>query len=103
LRKDPRVASHHPALRISEVDGRVRLGLDGFGEVEGATLQDAADELVVHLVRVAMALRAAGIGPICSECSLEFAHLDFLWKLGEAAAAGRDPREVLFGSNPLVA
>ena len=55
------MADRSPALRISETDGRVRLGLDGFGDVEGATLQDAADELVAHLLHVAMALRADGI------------------------------------------
>ena len=81
----------------------MRLAFDGFGEVEGRTLQDAADELVAYLLRVAIAVRADGVGPICSECSLDVADLEFLWKLGEAAAVGQDPREVLFGSNPLVA
>ena len=95
------MAAPSPALRIIEIDGRVRLGLDGFGHAEGATLQEAADELVAQLLRVAMTLRAEGIGPICSECSLDIAQLDLIWNLGEAAAAGRDPREVLFGSNPL--
>ena len=86
-------------LRIQEADGRVRLGLEGFGDVEGATLHEAADELVAYMLRVAMVLRAGGVGPVCSECSLDVAHLDFLWKLGGATAAGRDPREVLFGSD----
>jgi hypothetical protein len=29
--------------------------------------------------------------------------LDFVWQLGELAAAGGDPRELLFGPNPLTA
>ena len=91
------------ALRIREVGGRVRLGLDGFRDAEGATLQEAADELVAHLLHVAMALRAGGIGPICSECSPDIALLDFVWEFGELAAAGRDPRELLFGPNPFSA
>jgi hypothetical protein len=92
-----------PPLRIREADGRVRLGLEGFGDVEGATLQEAADELVAYLLRVAFAVRAEGVGSVCSECSLDVAQLEFLWKLGDVVAAGRDPREVLFGSNPLAA
>ena len=35
-----------PTLRICEIGGRVRLGLEGFGHVEGPTLQEAADVLV---------------------------------------------------------
>jgi hypothetical protein len=91
-----------PALRVSEVGGRVRLGLDGFGDVEGATLQEAADELVAQLLRVAIALRAGGVGPVCSECSPDTAALDLIWTFGEMAATGHDPRELLFGPNPLV-
>lgn len=97
------MAAPSPALRITEIGDRVRLGLDGFGHAEGATLQEAADELVAHLLRVAMALRVGGFGPLCSECSLDLAQLEYVWELGEAAVAGRDPREVLLGSNPLAA
>ena len=79
------------------------MGLDGFGDVEGATLQDAADELVKYLLRIAMVIRAEGVGPPCSECCVDMAHVEFLWKLGEAAADGGDPRELLFGSNQSVA
>ena len=92
-----------PPLRIREAGGRIRLGLDGFGAVEGATLQEAANELVLHLLRVALALRAGGIGPLCSECSADAALLEFVWQLGEVAASGGDPRELLFGPNPIAA
>lgn len=51
----------------------------------------------MYLLRVAMAVRAAGVGHISSECSLDVTHLDFLWRFGDAVAAGRDPRDVLFG------
>jgi hypothetical protein len=92
-----------PSLRISEIDGRVRLGLDGFSDVEGDTLQQAADELVTRLLSIAMVIRSGGIGPLCSECCPDLSVLDFVWQLGELAAAGRDPRELLFGPNPLSA
>jgi hypothetical protein len=73
-----------PALRVSEIGGRVRLGLDGFGKVEGDTLQEAADELVARLLSIAMVLRSTGIGPLCSECSLDLAVVDFVWQLGNS-------------------
>jgi hypothetical protein len=80
----------------------VRLGLPGFREVEGATLQEAADALVAQVVQVATALRAGGVGPISSECWADPAILDFIWKVGEHAQAGGDPRELLFGgTDPL--
>lgn len=92
-----------PTLRIREIDGRVRLGFDGFGAVEGASLQEAADELVARLLRVAMAVRADGVGPICSECPADVALLEFVWELGEVASTGGDPRELLFGTSPRAA
>jgi hypothetical protein len=93
----------HPPIRIAELDGRVRLGLQGLRDVDGATLQDAADALVAHLLHVAMALRASGVGSLSSECCADPAILDFIWKVGEHAQAGRDPRDLLFGTNPLAA
>ena len=92
-----------PTLRACEIGGRVRLGLDGFGEVEGDTLQDAADELVARLLFIAIVIRSGGVGPLCSECCPDLTVLDFVWQLGELAAAGGDPRELLFGPNPLTA
>jgi hypothetical protein len=72
--------------------------LDGFSYVEGATLQEAADELVRRLLVVAMAFRANGIGPMYSECRTDPGALDLIWKLGDIAAGGGDIRECLFGS-----
>ena len=86
-----------PPLRLREVGGRVRLGVEGFGDVEGETLQDAADALVAYMIGVAMAFRSSTIGPFYSECAPDRAALDFVWTLGEHVAAGGDPRELLFG------
>jgi hypothetical protein len=79
----------------------VRLGVSGFQEVEGATLQQAADALVAQILRVATALRSGGFGPLSSECWADPAILDFIWKVGEHAHAGGDPRDLLFGTNRL--
>jgi hypothetical protein len=93
----------HPPIRIAELDGRVRLGLPGLRDVEGATLQEAADALVAHLLHVAIALRTGGVGPLSAECGADPAILDYIWKLGEHAQAGGDPRDLLFGTNPFAA
>ena len=88
----------------SELDDRVRLGLHGFRDVEGATLQEAADALVTHILHVAIVPRTAGVGPLSSECGADPASpLDYIWKLGEHAQAGGDPSDLLFGTNPLAA
>jgi hypothetical protein len=92
-----------PELRISEVDGRVRLGLDGFGDVEGANLQEAGDALVARLLAIAMAFRNGAIGPLSTECGIDHRLLEFIWRVGDVAAAGGEPRELLFGPNPLAA
>ena len=96
-------AEYTPELRISEVGGRVRLGLEGFGDVEGATLQDAADELVSYMLSVAQAFRTSGIGPFYTECAPDPRLMEFVWVFGELAASGADPRELLFGSKSLAA
>jgi len=90
-----------PPIRIVELDGRVRLGLPGLRDVEGASLQEAADALVAHVLDVAMVLRAGGVGPLSSECCADPQILDFIWRVGEHAKAGGDPRDLLFDANPL--
>ena len=90
-------------MRIAERNGRVHLGLEGFSDVEGESLQEAADALVVYVLEVAMAFRSGGIGPLYSECSPDPASLEFIWRLVELAEAGGDPRDLLFGPNPLPA
>jgi hypothetical protein len=90
-----------PPIRIAELDERVRLGLPGFRDAEGATLQEAADALIAHILHVAAVLRARGVGPLSSECGADPAMIDFIWKVGEHAQAGGDPRELLFGTDSL--
>ena len=87
---------YRPSLRVSEVGGRVRLGLVGFTHAEGATLQEAADALVRRMLLIAMAFRTDGIGkPYAYQPDADA--LQFIWELGEIAARGEDIRERLFG------
>jgi hypothetical protein len=76
----------------------VRLVFGGLAHGEGASLQEAADELVERMLVIAMAFRASGIGPVNSECPLDVGLLDFVYEVGEIAARGEDIRPRLFSS-----
>jgi hypothetical protein len=84
-----------PTLEVRQVTGRVRLLLGSMAYGEGATLQEAADDLVARVLVLVMAFRSSGIsseGP-----RPDLAMLDFLYELGEIAAADGDIRQRLFG------
>jgi hypothetical protein len=85
-----------PTLHVSERDGRVRLRLDQCTSAEGATLQDAADELVRQVLLLAMTLRAEGIRYSSTSLRPDPDVISFLWRLGEAAASGANIRQLLF-------
>jgi hypothetical protein len=89
-----------PRVDLTEAGGRVRLTLRGVGHGEGASLQEAADELVRRVLLIAMAFRRSGIGPISSECRPDLALLDFVFEIGEIAARGGDIRARVFGDVP---
>ena len=85
-----------PPLTVSEIDGRVRLHLGGLARGEGMTLQEAADDLVQALLRVVTAFRSSGFRA-APEFAPDFETMDFLYELGEIAAAGGDIRSRVFG------
>jgi hypothetical protein len=84
-----------PALSITEAGGRVRLSLGGFAQGEGASLQEAADELIRRTLELALALRSSGCS-VSRELSPDLETISFLHELGEIAAAGGDIRERVF-------
>jgi hypothetical protein len=90
-----------PRLELTEVAGGVRLTLRGLAQAEGATLQEAADDLVRRVLQIATAFRSGGIGPVSSECPLDSALLDLVFELGEIAARDGDIRPRLFGAEHL--
>jgi hypothetical protein len=92
-----------PTLRVDEIDGLVRLSLDGFFSAEGATLEEAADELVCKMLVAVMAFRSRGISGLSAVCRPDMELVGLLWELGEIAAAGGDIRERLFGSSEMAA
>ena len=84
-----------PALTIMELGGHIRVSLGGFAHGEGTSLQEAADDLVCSILRLVMAFRSSGF-KACSEFRPDLETVNFLYELGEIAAAGGDIRSRLF-------
>ena len=84
-----------PALNITEAGGRVCLNLGGFAQGQGASLQEAADELIRRIVELALAFRSTGC-VASSELSPDLETMNFLHELGEIAAAVGDIRARVF-------
>ena len=64
---------------------------------EGPTLQDAADDLLVRLVNIALCVRRSGLRISSESGPLDRRLIEFIWELGEYAARGADIRERVFG------
>jgi hypothetical protein len=93
-----------PPLRIHETTGHCRLWLGGYVFGDGPTLQDAADALVSRLLSLAMSFRSGGgmrIPPELGPQDLRW--FEFLYELGEIAAAGDDIRDRIFGPGQIAA
>lgn len=74
----------------------MRLQLGQFVRGEGTTLQEAADDLIHRLLELVMAIRSSGFSPSC-EVLPDLETMDFLYELGDFAAAGGDIRDRVFG------
>lgn len=62
----------------------------------GATLQDAADDLVRRLLVYVMSFRSSGMRVRPGLGSPDLAMMNFLYELGEIASTGGDIRDRLF-------
>ena len=83
------------ALNITETGGRIRLNLGGFAQGEGSSLQEAADDLILAILRLVIAFRSTGFRA-CGESHPDLETMNFLYELGEIAAAGGDIRSRVF-------
>jgi len=84
-----------PRLTITEHGERVRLTLVGLTSGEGASLQEAADDLIRRVLELAQAFRSGGFRA-SGEIALDLEAVNVLCELGEIAAAGEDIRARLF-------
>jgi hypothetical protein len=86
-----------PALSVHEIGGRCRLSLGGHAHGDGATLQEAADDLVRRLLALAMSLRSsAGFCVTAEAPGVDVRWFEFLYELGVIAARGGDIRARIF-------
>jgi hypothetical protein len=93
-----------PGLRVYEKHGRCRLWLGSYAYGDGSSLQEAADELVARLLALAMSFRSGSgvrLSPELGPPDLRW--FEFIYELGEIAAAGGDIRARVFGPDRLAA
>jgi hypothetical protein len=81
-----------PPLHVRELAGRCRLCLGPWAHGDGASLQEAADDLLAGLLEQARGLRAGGLFVPAELGPPDRRWLDFLWEIGEISARGEDVR-----------
>jgi hypothetical protein len=86
-----------PGLVARERGGLCRLWLGGEAWGDGATLQQAADDLITRVRAQARALRQGGFGPARELGPVDGRWLDFLYQVGEIEARGGDVRARVLG------
>jgi hypothetical protein len=81
-----------PSLTIREHGHRCRLQLAADAWGDGATLQEAADDLIGRVMLLARAIRTGGWTCARELGAPDLRWLDFLYELGEIAERGGDVR-----------
>ncbi len=90
-----------PPLYLTEVGGRCRLWIEGCAHGDGATLQEAADDLVHRVLGLAAQLRAGPTVRMSTDLPQPDPRLVALMhEVAQIAARGEDVRERLFGVSP---
>jgi hypothetical protein len=87
-----------PPLAIQEHGRRCRLLLANEAWGDGATLQEAADDLVARVVSHAAALRAGPFTFSKDLCPPDPRWFEFLYEVGDIAARGGDVRQRIVGA-----
>ena len=87
-----------PPLRITETGARCRLWLSGCIYGDGTTLQEAADDLIRRVLRVAVGLRAGAPQRASTDLPpLDPGFVALMHEVDQITASGGDIRERLFG------
>jgi hypothetical protein len=84
-----------PILSVAERPAGVRIHLGRLAYGDGASLQEAADDLLGRVLVYAAAIRRSGFASSC-EVAPDLEGLAFLYEIGELAEAGGDVRAALF-------
>jgi hypothetical protein len=91
------MSAYRPEFTVRERAGSVRLHLGSLAHGEGASLQEAADDLLRRVLVLGKAFRRSGFS-VSPELMHDVAGLSFLCECDEIAAAGGDARTRLFGA-----
>ena len=86
-----------PAISLRESSGRCHLTLAGLTYGVGFSLQEAADDLISRLQGIAIGARSSGFSHAAEIGPPDRNLHEFIWELGELAAAGEDLRPRVFG------
>jgi hypothetical protein len=90
-----------PELTLSEGYGRCRLALSGLTHGDGRTLQEAADDLVARILRMAVALRSGALAFTSEIPPPDSRVIGFLHEVaGQAGDADGIRRRILLGLPP---
>jgi hypothetical protein len=92
-----RMSSYRPALVVREHAAGVRLLLGSIAHGDGASLQEAADDLVRRALALSRAFHQSGFS-VAPEVAPDVAALNLVYELEEIAASGGDVRARLFGA-----
>jgi hypothetical protein len=85
-----------PSLSVTKRDAGVRLHLGRLAQGDGASLQEAADDLLRRVLVSAAGIRQGGLSGSC-EVVPDLQAMAFLYEIGELAETGGDVRAALFG------
>lgn len=86
-----------PELQLHTSGDRCRLSLVGVTYGNGASLQDASNDLLTRLFDIATAFRGGRFRPVSELGWPPKAVMDFLWEIGEIVERGGDLRARVFG------
>lgn len=87
--------TYMPSLKVTKSGGVVHLQLGGLACGTGASLQEAADDLIQSVLRLLMSIRSGGFS-VCREIQPDLDTMSFLAELDQLAASGGDIRTRLF-------
>jgi hypothetical protein len=90
-----------PPLELTDTGGQCRLSLAGCASGCGATLQEAADDLVARVLLMAARVRAGTAWPVSTDIPPpDPLVLQLLHEIGDVASRGGDVRARLFSGAP---
>ena len=86
-----------PELRLQSLGEACRLSLVGVTYGNGATLQEAGNDLLTRLFDLGLAVREGRMRYSSDSGRPDQRVMDYLWEIGDLAARGGDLRDRVFG------